>query len=141
MNTNRVAAFLGVMDEAACMGKAVIANGHKTVSVSVSAAFVCEAIASRWVGTDKSLAEAACIAVSTLADMKASGTKANRSAFKRFCKALKIDLRNAARGRIVPIAEAPAGKRQDLHELLNLIIGTKDEAVLERVMQGLVQAG
>jgi hypothetical protein len=139
---NRIAAYMGDTNgEVPFMRKGPASVAVQKGSAEVSGEFIADAISARWIGTDKSLAEAAGIAISTLADMKVNGTKAKNSAFRKLCVPLGIDLRSAARGKLVAAGDASGTKRQDLHDLLNRIIGTENEDALERVMRGLVKAG
>ena len=144
MGTNRIAKYLDGTANAKTpdeLGESRMSTKtHSSNGMATTAALITKAIEERWVGTDKSLAEAAGVSVSSLADMKANGTRPKNTNFRKICAALKIDLRAAARGKIVPLGEVSMARRQDLHSLLDRIVGTDDEPTIERVMRGLLKA-
>lgn len=138
---NRIAKYYGDTGDGAGMRKGPPIVGVRTDAPAVDGDFVSAMISERWVGTDRELAEVADISVSGLADMKANGAKIKNTNFRKLCKQLGADVRAAAKGKRVYVADVSANRRQDLHDLLNRLIGTPNENVVERVMQGLVKVG
>ena len=107
---------------------------------SRTASLIRQLIAARWQGTDKELYEAAGVSSASLGNLKKHGAESVTPSLKKICRVLRLDPYKLIQGKVVDAIEKPVAHRSYLHDLVDRITGTSDEATAERVLRALIEA-
>lgn len=117
----------------------------------VVAGLIKQLMKERWGRTDLEMAVAAKMSLSGLNVLKTSGAKKPTANLRKVCKLLNVDPIKLCEGQIVEAAKefdvdvfrtkhhAASEGRDDLHGLLDMLIGTSEEVTIERVLRALVE--
>lgn len=95
-------------------------------------------IKKRWRGKNKGLADKAGIDASKLSVLKTKGTHKSIPSFVDLCMTLGVDPDNLLLGKVVNVE--PPTRRNDLHAMLERVIGTPDEPAVEQVLRAFVKS-